>query len=1130
MNDLEFTMKTPSVVEIESNSMKVRLYKDFPAVRQYVLGGTLEGEVVTGSLKAPCVIRLNGKDVVLEKNRVTCAAAGNKAVYSLAIPREENTAKCEIQVEISLEGYILTMEIPDVVYKERRTAENAITSIGFPGQSLVSVSSGENGEFAGSSMSSHTMISGDTFLKVADMETGSKDYMYGILSNGKISASMESNSEATGNVIYNYGIKGGSDNARLTVTTTQPSTGEKVTGIGSGVFYWNRVVRSKAGSGNPDDLKDYITDPTEKPLIKVILTGDRNGDGMVDWQDGAAAFREISHKVYKSQEVPDLVAMRIVENFSSQATNPFLMTLDNAKRVCLNTDGLGQSVLLKGYASEGHDSGHPDYYAFNKRAGGVVDFRTMIDKGEDMGARFGIHVNASELYPEAKSFDEDLVRRNDGELSYGWNWLDQAVGMDGLFDLVSGRRAARFHKLHEELGGDGADKLDFIYVDVWGGSIGDGEDSWTTRRLTDEITGNGWRMATEWGMSNEYDSTFQHWAVDLAYGNQASKGYNSVIARFIRNQQKDSWVADYPVEFGGAANAPLLGGYNQVDFEGWYGRNDYFSYITNLFTYDLSTKFLQHFLVSQWELDPFNAAALKDGDGNTHSWLPDKMVAMEGGHGKITITRKSTNYDTGVDSDYRYRTILLNGKKILWGHLSQADTGKKGDETYLIPWYWDADGGELVAEDEKLYHWNTRGGETAWDLPDSWSGLNSVYVYRLTGEGRTDRKEIPVNAGRIRLHAKEETPYVVYKREAALFQMSWQGSHLVDTGFNSGNLDEWRIRGDARIHMTSYGNPVLRMAGGSSASQIITDLVPDQDYALYLALDNQSDSDFIMTVTGKGGKLGTNRAGRSMAANYVATDPHNANYGMEAETTGNTQYMYVYFTADDTAGVLHLSRISGDGYTYIDNLRIVENEAKAITFDENGDMISFTQDFENVVQGIWPFVMGNATGVSDTRVHLSQLHAPYTQAGWDVKKGDDALFGSWSLKANGQTGLGRFLYQTIPQNLFFKPECVYKVSFDYEVGSGGTYGVVIGDGASFCAEDIMLLPYKADEDGCFVKQRFDFEIKGAADGQTWFGLYSTLTPADTQGVTQNDVINFSGYKDLILDNLKVVKKDTEPSR
>ena len=94
-----------------------------------------------------------------------------------------------------------------------------------------------------------------------------------------------------------------------------------------------------------------------------------------------------------AENVPDLVAYRIAMNFGSHAQNPFLMTLDGIKKVNLHTDGLGQSVLLKGYGSEGHDSGHLNYADIGRRIGGVKDFKTLIEKSKQYGAKLGIHVN-----------------------------------------------------------------------------------------------------------------------------------------------------------------------------------------------------------------------------------------------------------------------------------------------------------------------------------------------------------------------------------------------------------------------------------------------------------------------------------------------------------------------------------------------------------------------------------------------------------------------------------------------------------------------------------------------------------------------------------------------------------------
>ncbi|OUO98266.1 hypothetical protein B5F36_15300, partial [Anaerofilum sp. An201] len=56
-----------------------------------------------------------------------------------------------------------------------------------------------------------------------------------------------------------------------------------------------------------------------------------------------------------------------------------------------------------------------------------------------------IHVNASEMYTEAKAFDELLVRRNSsGGLSYGWNWLDQGITKDQLNELIDSAKDYTF--------------------------------------------------------------------------------------------------------------------------------------------------------------------------------------------------------------------------------------------------------------------------------------------------------------------------------------------------------------------------------------------------------------------------------------------------------------------------------------------------------------------------------------------------------------------------------------------------------------------------------------------------------------------------------------------------------------
>ena len=322
---------------------------------------------------------------------------------------------------------------------------------------------------------------------------------------------------------------------------------------GGGSYDWTRLTAYKNTIGNANYVEIHSSEwqwekahngivfpayTKELPSAKVVITEDANADNKVDWQDGAIAYRSIMNNPQGWEKVKDITAYRIAMNFGSQAQNPFLMTLDGIKKINLHTDGLGQGVLLKGYGSEGHDSGHLNYADIGKRIGGVADFKTLIEKAKKYGAHLGIHVNASETYPESKYFNEDILRKNaDGSYSYGWNWLDQGINIDAAYDLAHGR-LARWEELKKELG----EGLDFIYVDVWGNGQSGDNGAWATHVIAKEINKQGWRFAIEWGHGGEYDSTFQHWAADLTYGGYTNKGINSAITRFIRNHQKDSWV------------------------------------------------------------------------------------------------------------------------------------------------------------------------------------------------------------------------------------------------------------------------------------------------------------------------------------------------------------------------------------------------------------------------------------------------------------------------------------------------------------------------------------------------------------------------------------------------------------
>ena len=233
------------------------------------------------------------------------------------------------------------------------------------------------------------------------------------------------------------------------------------------------------------------------------------------------------------------------------------------------------------------------------------------------------------------------------------------------------------------------------------------------------------------------------------------------------------------------------------DFEGWQGRNDYAAYIRNLYTHDVSTKFIQHFKVVRWVNSPLDATSVKDAN----------------------------------------RTITLNGITVASGAVSPGNSNTvKGTESYLLPWLWDVNTGKLVkSSDEKLYHWNTQGGTTEWTLPKDWQNLASVKVYQLTDQGKTNEKTVAVSGGKISLTAEAETPYVVTKGSEKQISVKWsEGMHVVDAGFNGGQntlKDNWAVSGTGKAEVEGTNNAMLRLTGKVDVSQRLTHR-PDRGQAL----------------------------------------------------------------------------------------------------------------------------------------------------------------------------------------------------------------------------------------------------------------------------------------------------------
>ncbi|MEU7133785.1 endo-alpha-N-acetylgalactosaminidase family protein [Streptomyces sp. NPDC046261] len=576
----------PAEALLRSDVLDVRVDTRFPRVLSYT--DRARGTVLHGQEDPVTSLLVDG---VEHTPHVTVSTAAAHAAYRLTL------GATRIDVEIRVDG-------PRVHWRVTHIADTPGLRVGtlrFPTLAFLSVRSTQPGAaLLAARIHLDAAADGDTLVRPTPgrpADPAPTGCAYAVVSTGELAAAIETNT------VHDKPDAASSwDNGRL---------------------WWQTLTRAgytktqlTCGEWTHRAATAPLTATEPLPYATVIVTGDRNGDGTADWQDAAIAMRDIMTEPLGAREQHLRVVPHIPFNFASQATNPFLATLDHIKRIHLATDGLRQFTLLKGYQSEGHDSAHPDYGGnYNTRAGGLADLNTLLRVGKRWNSDFAVHVNTTESYPVANAFSETLVDKNNRQ----WDWLDQSYRIDARRDLVSGDIARRFRQLRQET--DPA--LNTLYIDVFR------ESGWTSDALQRLLREQGWQITTEWGHGLERSSLWAHWAAETDYGPDSSRGINSRLIRFIRHHQKDVFADKWP----------LLGTAKLGSFEGWRAKTDWTAFHRRLWTENLPAKYLQAFAIQTWGEHDITLATpdglttrVSDADGTKKITTDGRLVHDDGAY------------------------------------------------------------------------------------------------------------------------------------------------------------------------------------------------------------------------------------------------------------------------------------------------------------------------------------------------------------------------------------------------------------------------------------------------------------------------------------------------------------------
>lgn len=1020
------------VLTISDGNLAVRLHPGFPQVLDYTIGkariaGKFGAEALTSIL-------INEKTQPVAVG--TPSVDATTARYPLTFPELPGIS---MTAKITVADGVVTYQLTDIV-----DPDHVVRRVRIPRLDLVSVSSADPAAaLATARLSVNRAKSGDRFISLADARPEDEFGSFtSVIHNGSLAAGFETNAIEDNTAGGTTAQRVQTDGMRYLNNILEGASSTVAT-VGPGTF----VVR-----GSTADLG--IGADTD-PYVRIKFNADANDDGVVDWQDGAIAARDVIVQAPGGDEVANRVVRRIPFNIVSQATHPFLRTLDDTKRIALATEGLGQWVMLKGYQAEGHDSAQGDYAGhYNERAGGREDLLTLVNEGERFNATFGVHVNSTESYSEAHVFGEDLLRMPP---EAAWGWMNQAYYMDGPKDLGTGNNHARFQKFRDDMPAN----LSFLYMDVYY------PNGWEAQRHVEGLVDQGWDMATEWADKYPRYSTWSHWANDENYGGQKNKGVNSQLLRFIDNAHKDIWNPH-----------PILSNANVQEFEGWTGHVNANPFFDMVWQRNLPTKFLQRSDIMRWGDHEIRFA------NGTVATSPLTSIG-----GKAIPTDREISFDGA--------TVYTQGR-------------------YLLPW---EDGGNRLyhynpAGGSSTWHltesWAGQQELTMYELTDT-GRANEVKVPVKDGSVTLEAKPAtayvlfpssdvpaaavpqwgqgtPVNdpgffSGSLDDHGPSGDVTVVTDHnrnkhvqfgpgKASISQMLHDPKNP-QAELPAGTYSAWawvEIQpGKQRPLTVSVSGPGVAPAAhqAGSAADACEDpspkpspsASPSGDPSINPSSKPSSLPTTETTIRPRPGlpstglpKTDDNEIPCGIGYAVTKIDSTSAPNATASDEKFGQYYQRVRVTFTTTGGpvTLQVAAGEGDAVVKVDDLRVVDfTPAKDAA--PTSSTILF-EDFEHTDTGYWPFVTGSTQG-GDARTQLAERHEPYSQSGWWGKNAagavveggkliDNVIEGDWSLLLHEENqGL---VLRTTSASLPLEPGHRYKFSFDAQVGHANTYALVHG--------------------------------------------------------------------------------------
>jgi hypothetical protein len=176
------------------------------------------------------------------------------------------------------------------------------------------------------------------------------------------------------------------------------------------------------------------------PRCRIDFFGDVDGDGSVDWLDGAKLIRQRMPAIpthYFDDKLLYLTGGKY--KLEKEPRTTFAQSEQMIHDVAMLTDYAPQVVLVGGWAYDGQDTGYPAEDKVNDSMGGYNGLMHLIDSGQAFNANVSLNTNYDDAYMSSPKWNPAIIaRRPDGALWKSRDWAGETSYIVGMAKYMQG--------------------------------------------------------------------------------------------------------------------------------------------------------------------------------------------------------------------------------------------------------------------------------------------------------------------------------------------------------------------------------------------------------------------------------------------------------------------------------------------------------------------------------------------------------------------------------------------------------------------------------------------------------------------------------------------------------------------